>query len=84
MSEDLERREIAAEQEYVDRVYVQLEASARSAQQLAAEGQVGVHQAGQPGEPVPPPQGRVVAEVAALAHQPEQSEEVGRADAGGF
>lgn len=38
MSEDLERREIATEQEYVDRVYVQLEASARSAQQLAAEG----------------------------------------------
>jgi DNA helicase IV len=38
VSEDLERREIAAEQEYVDRVYVQLEASARSAQQLAAEG----------------------------------------------
>jgi DNA helicase IV len=38
VSEDLEGREIAAEQEYVDRVYVQLEASARSAQQLAAEG----------------------------------------------
>ncbi|WP_107765944.1 HelD family protein [Nocardioides terrigena] len=38
MSEDLEGREIATEQEYVDRVYVQLEASARSAQQLAAEG----------------------------------------------
>ena len=38
MSEELEGREIAAEQEYVDRVYVQLEASARSAQQLAAEG----------------------------------------------
>lgn len=38
VSEDLEGREIATEQEYVDRVYVQLEASARSAQQLAAEG----------------------------------------------
>ncbi|WP_107774058.1 HelD family protein [Nocardioides sediminis] len=38
MTEDLEKREIAAEQEYVDRVYVQLEASARNAQQLAAEG----------------------------------------------
>ncbi|KRF34744.1 HelD family protein [Nocardioides sp. Soil805] len=38
MSEELERREIAAEQEYVDRVYVQLEASARSAKELAAEG----------------------------------------------
>ncbi len=38
MSEELEGREIAAEQEYVDRVYVQLEASARNAKQLAAEG----------------------------------------------
>lgn len=38
MTEDLEKREIAAEQDYVDRVYVQLEASARNAQQLAAEG----------------------------------------------
>jgi DNA helicase IV len=38
VTEDLEKREIAAEQEYVDRVYVQLEASARNAQQLAAEG----------------------------------------------
>lgn len=38
MSEELEAREIAAEQRYVDEVYVQLEASTRSAQALAAEG----------------------------------------------
>ncbi|SEB86335.1 UvrD/REP helicase N-terminal domain-containing protein [Nocardioides exalbidus] len=38
MSEELEAREIAAEQGYVDEVYVQLEASTRSAQALAAEG----------------------------------------------
>ena len=38
MSEDLEAREIAAEQTYVDEVYVQLDASTRNAQALAAEG----------------------------------------------
>ncbi len=38
LSEQLEQREIATEQEYVDRVYVQLEASARNAQHLAREG----------------------------------------------
>lgn len=38
MSEELEAREIAAEQQYVDEVYVQLEASTRSAKALAAEG----------------------------------------------
>ena len=38
MSEELEAREIAAEQQYVDEVYVQLEASTRSARALAAEG----------------------------------------------
>jgi DNA helicase IV len=38
VSEELEAREIAAEQQYVDEVYVQLEASARSARALAAEG----------------------------------------------
>jgi DNA helicase IV len=38
VSEELEAREIATEQAYVDRVYIQLEASARSAQQLAKEG----------------------------------------------
>ncbi|QIK75046.1 HelD family protein [Nocardioides piscis] len=38
MSDQLEEREIATEQNFVDRVYVQLEASARNAQQLATEG----------------------------------------------
>ena len=38
MSEDLEAREIAAEQKYVDEVYVQLDASTRNARALAAEG----------------------------------------------
>ncbi|MFT4286315.1 HelD family protein [Nocardioides sp.] len=38
MSEDLATAEIAREQEFVDRVYVQLEASATSARQLAREG----------------------------------------------
>ena len=38
MSDQLVEREIAVEQEYVDRVYLQLEASARNAQQLAKEG----------------------------------------------
>ena len=38
MSDELEKQEVATEQEYVDRVYVQLEASARNAQQLAKEG----------------------------------------------
>jgi DNA helicase IV len=38
LSEDLEAREIAAEQEYVDEVYVQLDASTRNARALAAEG----------------------------------------------
>ena len=38
MSDELEAREIAAEQAYVDEVYVQLEASARNAQALAREG----------------------------------------------
>ena len=38
MSEELEAREIAAEQAYVDEVYVQLEASTRNARALAAEG----------------------------------------------
>ena len=38
MSEELEAREIAAEQDYVDEVYVQLEASTRNARALAAEG----------------------------------------------
>ena len=43
MSEELEAatvedREIAAEQRYVDEVYVQLEASTRNAKALAAEG----------------------------------------------
>ncbi len=38
MSEELEAREIAAEQQYVDEVYVQLEASTRNARALAAEG----------------------------------------------
>jgi DNA helicase IV len=38
LNEDVAAREIAREQEYVDRVYRQLEASARSAEQLAAEG----------------------------------------------
>ena len=38
MSEDLEAREIAAEQTYVDEVYVQLDASTRNARALAAEG----------------------------------------------
>lgn len=38
MSEELVEREIAAEQEFVDRVYRQLEVSAKAAQQLADEG----------------------------------------------
>ena len=38
MSEELEAREIAAEQHYVDEVYVQLEASTQNAKALAAEG----------------------------------------------
>lgn len=38
VSDQLEAREIAVEQDYVDRVYVQLEASARNAQELAREG----------------------------------------------
>jgi DNA helicase IV len=38
LNEDVAAREIAREQEYVDQVYRQLEASARSAEQLAAEG----------------------------------------------
>ena len=38
MSEELEAREIAAEQAYVDEVYVQMEASARNARALAKEG----------------------------------------------
>ena len=38
MSEELLAREIAGEQEFVDRVYVQLEKSAQAAQQLAREG----------------------------------------------
>ncbi|WGL52728.1 AAA family ATPase [Nocardioides sp. BP30] len=39
MSEDLVQHEIGREQEFVDRVYVQLEESARAAQELAREGQ---------------------------------------------
>lgn len=38
MAEDVEQREIAAEQAFVDRVYVQLERSATAAAQLATEG----------------------------------------------
>lgn len=38
MSDELVEREIAAEQAFVDRVYVQLEASAKAAQALATEG----------------------------------------------
>ncbi|HET8560555.1 MAG TPA: AAA family ATPase [Marmoricola sp.] len=38
MNEDVAAREIASEQDYVDHVYRQLEASARSAQALAKEG----------------------------------------------
>jgi DNA helicase IV len=38
VSEELEAREIAAEQHYVDEVYVQLEASTQNAKALAAEG----------------------------------------------
>ena len=38
MSEDLVQQEIGREQEFVDRVYVQLEESARAAQALAKEG----------------------------------------------
>jgi DNA helicase IV len=38
LSEDLVQQEIGREQEFVDRVYVQLEESARAAQELAAEG----------------------------------------------
>ena len=38
LSEELIAREVAAEQAFVDRVYVQLERSAQSAQKLAAEG----------------------------------------------
>ncbi len=39
LSEDLVQQEIGHEQQFVDRVYVQLEESARAAQELAAEGQ---------------------------------------------
>jgi len=38
LSDELVEREIAAEQAFVDRVYVQLEASAKAAQALATEG----------------------------------------------
>jgi DNA helicase IV len=38
LSEDLVQQEIGREQEFVDRVYVQLEESARAAQELAKEG----------------------------------------------
>ena len=38
MNEDVAAREIAREQEFVDKVYRQLEESTRSAEQLAAEG----------------------------------------------
>jgi len=38
LSEDIARREIAAEQHFVDRVYVQLDKSAAAAQELALEG----------------------------------------------
>ena len=38
MSEELEAREIAAEQQYVDEVYVQLDASTQNAKALAVEG----------------------------------------------
>jgi DNA helicase IV len=38
LSEELLAREIAGEQEFVDRVYVQLDKSAKAAQQLAREG----------------------------------------------
>ena len=38
MSEEIARREVAAEQDFVDRVYVQLERSAQAAQALAREG----------------------------------------------
>ena len=38
LSEELVEREIAAEQAFVDRVYVQLEVSAQAAQALAKEG----------------------------------------------
>jgi len=38
VSEELEAREIAAEQQYVDEVYVQLDASTQNARALAAEG----------------------------------------------
>ncbi len=43
MSDDVEQREITAEQEFVDRVYVQLEKSAKAAQQLAREGHGRAH-----------------------------------------
>ncbi len=43
MSEELVEREVAAEQAFVDRVYVQLEESARSAQSLATEGHSRAH-----------------------------------------
>jgi DNA helicase IV len=39
LSEDLIQQEIGREQEFVDRVYIQLEESARAAQELAKEGQ---------------------------------------------
>ena len=45
MSDELVAREVAAEQAYVDRVYVQLEKSAESAKELAKEG----HQRGRLG-----------------------------------
>ncbi len=38
MAEDVAAREVAREQAFVDRVYVQLEDSARNAQELAREG----------------------------------------------
>ena len=38
MSEELVEHEVAQEQAFVDRVYVQLASSARAAQQLAREG----------------------------------------------
>ena len=38
MSEELVEQEIAAEQAFVDRVYLQLEVSAKAAQELAQEG----------------------------------------------
>ncbi len=43
LSEELVEHEIAAEQAFVDRVYVQLQASARAAQDLAKEGHSRAH-----------------------------------------